>query len=165
MGRPRSLACALCCGVAELFSGCGSGSSWELDLTVRVSDAVQADYTGGYPAQVVVVVDHYLPSELEFSGGTAYRIAHLCGASDESAVYRARWFGPGCDDVPRFVRAWIERRESGVDSLCGQLPAPVELSGTRRLPAGAPWADGRPFADGCADGDSQSVSLGLTFRH
>jgi hypothetical protein len=121
------------------------------------------DYTGEYPAQIIVSTDVAPPNDPASSGGTAYRIANLCKKPTDTVTYQATWSGTDCD-APRYVRAWLEPRDVGAESQCGSIDPPSELTGVHR-PSGTatPRAEGDGFDDACGV-DTKDVMLTLSSR-
>jgi hypothetical protein len=159
----RAELCVVGCAALAwaLPSACG-GDSWELDLTVRISANVQQQYEGGYPAQVVMLLDNASPTSLAATGGKAYRIATVCKAG-ETVTFNAKRSDSQCN-APLYVRAWLEVRDGDASAKCGSFDPPIELSGTRRTPSTSPQAAGAPFMDACG-GDGQPLTLALAFKH
>jgi hypothetical protein len=156
--RPSSqaaLSAALAC------AACGS-ADWELDVTVRIPAAALADYSGGYPAQVVVLSDRTSPSDPASTGGTAQRIANLCSASDTLVTIETKLSGTDC--APRYVRAWLEHREEGAESKCGNVDPPKTLIGIRKPPYDAPQTKASEFSEDSGDclTGTHAVNLTLT---
>jgi hypothetical protein len=145
---------------ALICAACG-GSDWELDVLVRIPGATQADYSGGYPAQVVVLTDRASQSDPASTGGTAQRIANLCSATDSLVIVTTTLSGTDC--APRYVRAWLERREEGAESKCGDIE-PKALVGVRKPPVNSPQAQASEFSEdagSCLTG-THAVNLTLT---
>jgi hypothetical protein len=128
------------------------GSAWTLDLTIEVSERRQAELSD-YPAQLVLVTDSSPEAEIGGPEGFAYRVANLCADQGTDFVVRMELEGGDCSRVPRFVQAWLEPREDGAESKCGQLDEPTPLMGLRRPPAEALYAEAVAFEDtsGCGD--------------
>jgi hypothetical protein len=128
------------------------GSAWTLDLTLEVSARRQTEFSD-YPAQLVVVTDSASDAEVGGPEGYAYRVANLCSDQGRDFVIRMDLEGDDCSRVPRFVQAWLEPREEGAESRCGQLDQPSPLRGLRRPPAGTLYAEAVAFEDtaGCGD--------------
>jgi hypothetical protein len=128
------------------------GSAWTLDLTLEVSSRRQAEFAE-YPAQLVVVTDSSSDAEVGGPEGYAYRVANLCSDQGSDFVVRLELEGGDCSRVPRFVQAWLEPREQGAESKCGQLDEPSPLRGLRRPPAGTLYAEATAFEEtaGCSD--------------
>lgn len=146
-GIPRT------CVAFWLASGAAAcGPAWTLDLTLEVSARRQAELSD-YPAQLVLVTDSASDADVAAPEGYAYRVANLCRDQGSDFVVRMELEGGDCSHVPRFVQAWLEPREEGAESKCGQLDEPTPLMGLRRRPAGALSAEAVVFQDtgGCGD--------------
>lgn len=91
-------------------------------LRVNVPPATQAAYTGGYPAEVVVLYHRSgMIGEIEY-----YRVGVLCEATAQPITFKAGFGGIGCaNEKP--VKAWILPLAPGDRPACGQSPEPQRL--------------------------------------
>jgi hypothetical protein len=146
---------------------------WELDVTVRVPVGVQEDYSGGYPAQLVMIADRAPASDPHSTGGSARRLGSLCCDPQSSQpcakdvtefTVHAKFSGSECD-APRYLRAWMEPREEDAESRCGPLDDPRLLPGVRKPPLEGPIGSIEAFEHGgkCPTGQ-ESVTLTITRR-
>lgn len=154
--------CVVLWVLPALSIGACGGATWELDLNVRVTAAVQESYSGGYPAQLVMLLDTAPPTDPSSTGGRTYRIANLCAVGSESLVFNARLSGTDCN-APQYVRAWLEPRDADAESKCGSISPPTELDGLRKTPTASPRAEGSPFPDACS-AEGQPLTLALSFK-
>ena len=138
------------------------GSSWTVDLTLKVSARNQEDFSD-YPAQLVLVTDSSNEASISGPEGHALHIASLCRASSSDFVMRLELEGDDCAGLPRFVQAWLEPREEGADSKCGELDEARVLRGLRHVPDSTLSADASLFDDfaGDCDGLHSAVTLEL----
>lgn len=150
------------CATIALTGGAGAcGSAWTLDLEIEVSSRRQAELSD-YPAQLVLVTDSSQEAGVSGPEGHAFRIANLCSPEHGDFVVRLELEGDDCSRLPRFVQAWLEPREEGADSKCGQLDDPTPLRGLRRPPHDALYAEALAF-QGASDcgGLADEVTLKL----
>jgi hypothetical protein len=135
------------CVAFWLASGAAAcGSTWTVDLTLKVSARNQKDF-GDYPAQLVLVTDRSSEARISGPEGHALHIANLCRASSSDFVMRLELEGDDCAEVPRFIQAWLEPREEGADSKCGELDEAKVLRGLRHVPDSTLSADTPVFED------------------
>lgn len=161
MLRMQALPCVSGTVVLAILAG-GCGSDWALDVTVRFSARRQSEYDA-YPAQVVVLTDGSAEAAIAGPEGRALRIANLCSAQDSDFTAQLTLSGDDCSQLPRYVQAWIERRDPDAESRCGALDEPVALVGLRHPPADSPQAEALVFEGQGADceGKSAAVTLNL----
>lgn len=145
-----STTCALLC---LLLVGTACEANWKLDLRVVVSARRQAEYDD-YPAQLVLVTDTSANASIEGPEGHAVRLANLCRAENNDFVVELQLDGDDCAQLPRFVQAWLEPREEGAESKCGELDEPTPLERLRRVPDSSLQAESAAFTNfsgECAD--------------
>lgn len=148
--RALSRICALL-WLAAAVAACEA--SWKVNLRVVVPKRRQAEYED-YPAQLILVTDTSPKARIEGPEGYAKRLANLCRAEDEDFVVELQLSGDDCAELPRFVQAWLEPREEGAESKCGELDEPTPLERLRRPPDDGLFADAPLFDDfsgECAD--------------
>ncbi|MET0386515.1 MAG: hypothetical protein ABW321_11180 [Polyangiales bacterium] len=151
-GIARPVARLMCaCRLAGVLLLTACESAWELDISVMVPVSVQEEYSEGYPAQLVLLIDRAPRSAPGSTGGVAQRIANLCDESGEPFAMDVHLSGGDCD-APGYVRVWLEPREEGAESKCGALEPPSVLEGVRKPGFDAPQADSMLFQDRCASG-------------
>jgi hypothetical protein len=144
-----------------LVSGAGACSSaWTLDLTLRVPARRQAEFDD-YPAQLVLVTDASAEASISRPEGYALHVANLCRGKDADFVIQLERSGDDCAQLPRFVQAWLEPREEGADSKCGQLDEPVALRGLRQPPDSTLRADATVFEDFSGECDDLHAAVAL----
>lgn len=149
------------CVAFWLASGAAAcGSTWSVDLTLQISARRQAELSD-FPAQLVLVTDTSNEANISGAEGHALHIANLCRAGDDFAM-RLELVGEDCSAVPRFVQAWLEPREEGADSKCGELDEAKELRGLRRPPAESLSASAALFED--FSGDCEDLDTALTLK-
>jgi hypothetical protein len=155
-GIPRT------CVALWLASGSAAcGSSWTLDVTMQVPARRQAEYSD-YPAQLILVTDTSSEASISAPEGYAQRVANLCRGSDSDFVIKLQLEGDDCAQLPRFVQAWLEPREEGADSKCGQLDSPTPLVGLRRPPPDALYAEAEVFPD--FSGSCEDLASAVTLK-
>ena len=127
-----------------------------------VSARNQADFSD-YPAQLVLVTDPSSEASISGPEGHALHIATLCRPSSSDFEMHLELTGDECSELPRFIQAWLEPREEGADSKCGELEEARVLRGLRHVPDGALSADASLFEDfsGDCDGLHSAVTLKL----
>lgn len=155
-------AVATICVAFWLSSGAAAcGSTWSVDLTLQISARRQSEFTD-FPAQLVLVTDPSDEANISGAEGHALHIANLCRPSDDDFVMRLELIGEDCSGLPRFVQAWLEPREEGADSKCGELDEAKELHGLRRPPAETLSAQSALFED--FSGDCEDLDSKLTLK-
>ncbi len=121
-----------------------------VSLRVNVPAATQAAYSGGYPAEVVVLYHRSgMIGEIEY-----YRVGVLCEATAQPITFKAGFGGIGCaNEKP--VKAWILPL-AGDKPVCGQSPEPQRL--LDRQVAEKPWGEAVVFPgvkNSCGNRDTE----------
>ncbi len=128
-----------------------------VSLRINVPAATQAAYSGGYPAEVVVLYHRSgMIGEIEY-----YRVGVLCEATPQPITFKAGFGGIGCaDEKP--VKAWILPLGPGDKRACGQSPEPERL--LDKQVSEKPWGEAVVFPgvkNSCGNRETE-VDVNLT---